>query len=616
MENRLQQTTETTREFKLQLLQHITNNFSEKHIIGRGGYGVVYKGVLEDGEEIAVKRLHHLPGLDDKEFRNEFNNLMRAQHKNIVRLIGYCYDIGHQRIKLNEEYIFAHLEERVLCLEYLEGGSLDNYVSDGSCGLDWHTCYAIIRGVCEGLNYLHNGSKDPIFHLDLKPANILLNKVMMPKIGDFGLSRLCPSAKTCTAIKIIGTPGYMPPEYIERCQITSKFDIFSLGVIIIQIMAGREGYFKLADITSQEFIKLVHENWLKRLHATVSSHTSHEVKRCIEIALKCVEFNRVVQKHRDLLVSMCDERARLLQDQFDVSMRHVHALAILISTFHHSKSPSTMDQTTFAKYVESMELSLMTGLVYAVRVTHAQREQFEHQQGWNIKKCSYKNSSLGPGDRTTMEISELAEEYAPVIFAHDACKNAISMDALSNIHDRENVVRATESGKGVLTPPFELLNNHIAVTLTYTLYKYDLPATARIEERRQAAVGYLGGIFGIEALLDKVLQQLVADKKSIVVNVYDTTNSRPIRMHCSNDTGSCSTCISHNSTLNFGDPSRRHEMHCRFTQRSPWPWLAITSSFGTLVTALQVGYKFYAVLNHIPKVESSFQNMAGIKKRA
>jgi serine/threonine protein kinase len=85
--------------------------------------------MLEDGEEIAVKRLHHLPGLDDKEFRNEFNNLMRAQHKNIVRLIGYCYDIGHQRIKLNGEYIFAHFEERILCLEYLEGGSLDKYVS-------------------------------------------------------------------------------------------------------------------------------------------------------------------------------------------------------------------------------------------------------------------------------------------------------------------------------------------------------------------------------------------------------------------------------------------------------------------------------------------------------
>ncbi|XP_047079183.1 cysteine-rich receptor-like protein kinase 44 [Lolium rigidum] len=304
MENRLQQTIETTREFKIQLLQHITNNFSEEHVIGRGGYGVVYKGMLEDGEEIAVKRLHHLPGLDDKEFRNEFNNLIRAQHKNIVRLIGYCYDIGHQRIKLNGEYIFAHFEERILCLEYLEGGSLDKYVSDGSCGLDWQTCYVIIRGVSEGLNYLHNGSKDPIFHLDLKPANVLLNKGMMPKIGDFGLSRFCPSGKTCTTIKIIGTPGYMPPEYIERCQITSKFDIFSLGVIIIQIMAGREGYFKLVDMTSQEFIKLVHENWLKRLGTAVSSHTSHEVKRCIEIALTCVDVDRV---KRPTIAEVVDE---------------------------------------------------------------------------------------------------------------------------------------------------------------------------------------------------------------------------------------------------------------------------------------------------------------------
>lgn len=150
--------------------------------------------------------------------------------------------------------------------------------------------------------------------------------------------------------------------------------------------------------------------------------------------------------------------------------------------------------------------------------------------------------------------------------------------------------------------------------LTYALYKYDLPATARTQERSQAAVGYLGGIFDIEAHIDKVLQQL-AGKKSITVNVYDTTNnSRPFAMYGSNDTGSCT--IFHNSTLNFGDPSRRHEMHCRFTRRSPWPWFAIASSFGTLVTALLVGYKFYAVINHIRKVEKRFQNMVAIKKRA
>lgn len=225
---------------------------------------------------------------------------------------------------------------------------------------------------------------------------------------------------------------------------------------------------------------------------------------------------------------------------------------------------------------------------------------------------SSKKFSQESGDVATMDISE---EYAPVIFAQDAYKNVISFDMLSGIDDRENILRATESGKGVLTAPFKLLNNRIGVILTYTLYKYDLPATARTEERSQAAIGYLGGIFAIEAHIDKVLKQLVADKKSIMVNVYDTTHSTPIRMHRSNDTCSCIASICHNSTLNFGDPSRRHEMHCRFTQRSPWPWLAITSSFGTLVTALLVGYKFYAVVNHTPKVESSFQNMVRIKKR-
>ncbi|XP_047078541.1 probable histidine kinase 3 [Lolium rigidum] len=326
----------------------------------------------------------------------------------------------------------------------------------------------------------------------------------------------------------------------------------------------------------------------------------------------------VAEKRRELLVSMCDERARLLEDQFNISMRHMHALAVLVSTFHHSKSPSAMDQMTFAKYAERTELPLTSGLAYAVRVTHAEREQFERQQGWSIKRmCSSENCSRLE-DTATMEISERAEEYAPIIFAQDAFKNVISVDMLSGIDGRENILRAAESGKGVLTAPFKLgvLNNRFGVILTYTLYKYDLPATARTEERSQAAVGYLGGIFFIEAHINKVLKQLVADKKSIMVNVYDTTHPRPIRMHCSNDIGSCSACISHNSTLNFGDPSRRHEMHCRFTQRSPWPWLAITSSFGTLVTALLVGYKIYAVVNHTPKVESSFQNMAGIKKRA
>ncbi|KAG2593939.1 hypothetical protein PVAP13_5NG264417 [Panicum virgatum] len=274
-----------------------------------------------------------------------------------------------------------------------------------------------------------------------------------------------------------------------------------------------------------------------------------------------------------------------------------------------------LSQTTFARYAErtAFERPLTSGVAYAVRVTHAEREQFERQQGWSIKKMysSKKQSSPSPGPGDA-EVREPAEEYAPVIFAQDAYKHVISFDMLSGNEDRENVLRARESGKGVLTAPFKLLNNRLGVILTYTVYKTELPPNARPQERIQAAIGYLGGIFDIEALVDKLLHQL-AGKQSIMVNVYDTTNERPISMYGSNDTGSG---MYYKSTLNFGDPSRKHEMHCRFMQKQPWPWLAITSSLGTLVIALLIGYIFQATVKRIAKVEADFQKMTELKKRA
>ncbi|TVU35973.1 hypothetical protein EJB05_17881 [Eragrostis curvula] len=326
--------------------------------------------------------------------------------------------------------------------------------------------------------------------------------------------------------------------------------------------------------------------------------------------------NQAVVKRQEALASMCDERARMLQDQFNVSMNHLQALAILVSTFHHSKNPSAIDQTTFAKYAErtAFERPLTSGVAYAVKVTHAEREQFERQQGWSIKKMysSKKKSSPGPGDAASSEIREPAEEYAPVIFAQDAYKHVVSFDMLSGYEDRENILRARASGKGVLTAPFKLLNNRLGVISTYTVYKYELPPNARPQERIQAAIGYLGGIFDIEALVDKLLHQL-AGKQSIMVNVYDTTNDSPISMYGSNDTGDV---MYHVSTLNFGDPSRKHEMQCRFMQRPPWPWLAITTSFGCLVIALLTGYIFYATVKRIAKVEDDYQAMTELKKRA
>ncbi|VAH01286.1 unnamed protein product [Triticum turgidum subsp. durum] len=607
---------------------------------------------------------------------------MKAQHPNVTRLIGYCYNVKNERVKLNDKYVFAHSDEKVLCFEYLKGGSLDKHISDESCGLNWHTRFKIIKGICEGLNYLHNGSKYPIYHLDLKPENIMLDENMVPKIGDFGLSRLFPSARTYVTIKVIGTIGYMPPEFIERREITSKFDIFSLGVTITRIVAGYDGYSKYACMSLEEFIKHVHENWEKRLQDTMSSYTPEQVTTCIKIALSCMENKREkrpniaeivdklnmvdtteslsrsqiakkrswnserpsffavgvwdvlsppagpfsclsplgagatlsewakmlgshvyskyfgsrmardrwwrsllvlwiigstlasfqpfhyinsnsVEKRRDSLGSMCDERARMLQDQFNVSMNHLQALAILVNTFHHSQNPSAMNQATFARYAErtAFERPLMSGVAYAVRVTHAERDQFERQQGWSIKKMYSSPNSQGPGDAAVAMVREPDEEYAPVIFAQDAYKNVISFDMLSGADDRENIIRARESGRGVLTAPF-LMNGRIRVILTYSVYKSEPLGNARPQERIQAAIGYLGAIFDMEALVDKLLHQL-AGKQSIMVNVYDTTYEYPISMYGSNDTGSG---MCHNSTLDFGDPSRRHVMHCR------WQW--------------------------------------------
>ncbi|KAI4336570.1 hypothetical protein L6164_015082 [Bauhinia variegata] len=339
----------------------------------------------------------------------------------------------------------------------------------------------------------------------------------------------------------------------------------------------------------------------------------------VSLWIFCYMSLQATEKRKETLASMCDERARMLQDQFNVSMNHIQAMSILISTFHHAKNPSAIDQRTFARYTErtAFERPLTSGVAYAVRVLHSEREQFEKQQGWTIKRMDTMEQNPVHKDKyapEALEPSPVKEEYAPVIFAQDTISHVISIDVLSGKEDRENVLRARESGKGVLTAPFRLLKtNRLGVILTFAVYKTDLPSNATPNERIQATNGYLGGVFDIESLVEKLLQQL-ASKQTVIVNVYDTTNHRhPIAMYGSNVTDDG---FHHVSTLNFGDPFRKHEMHCRFKQKPPWSWLAITTSFGILVIALLVGYIFHATVNRIAKVEDDYREMMELKKRA
>ncbi|KAF8378824.1 hypothetical protein HHK36_030173 [Tetracentron sinense] len=311
------------------------------------------------------------------------------------------------------------------------------------------------------------------------------------------------------------------------------------------------------------------------------------------------------ERRKEVLVSMCDQRARMLQDQFNVSVNHVHALAILVSTFHYYKHPSAIDQRTFAEYTDrtAFERPLLNGVAYAQRVVNSEREEFEKQHGWTIKTMEREPS---PG----------RDEYAPVIFSQETVSYIESLDMMSGEEDRENILRARATGKAVLTSPFSLLeSHHLGVILTFPVYRFNLPLDATVEERIEATAGYLGGAFDVESLVENLLGQL-AGKQAIVVNVYDVTkSSEPLIMYGPQyPYGDMS--LLHVSMLDFGDPFRKHLMRCRYHQKPPTSWTALTTAFLFFVIGLLVGYILYGAGIRIVKVEDDFHEMQELKVRA
>uniref|UniRef100_A0A453AH44 Protein kinase domain-containing protein n=2 Tax=Aegilops tauschii subsp. strangulata TaxID=200361 RepID=A0A453AH44_AEGTS len=282
----------------IRILQDITDNFSEERSLGQGAYGKVYKGVHENGEKIAVKLLHNnMQVIDDKLFKQEFTNLMMLNHENIIRLVGYCYETQHQHMEFQGKIIFGEMIYKALCFEYMHKGSLQKHLYEETQGLDWDKRYKIIKGTCEGLKYLHEGFKEPIYHLDLKPENILLDEYMMPKLADFGLSKLFGEEQTRVTQSPLGTIGYMPHEYLFKGIVSKKVDIFSLGVVMIKIITGPKGHSRSAEMPYEEFLDEVQENWRNRFQATLSSSQPLEgycqqVNICTKIALSCMETDR------------------------------------------------------------------------------------------------------------------------------------------------------------------------------------------------------------------------------------------------------------------------------------------------------------------------------------
>ncbi|KAJ7981808.1 Protein kinase superfamily protein [Quillaja saponaria] len=207
-------------------LRIATENFSPANKIGQGGFGSVYKGKLKNGTVAAIKVLSAESRQGVREFLNEIKVITNIEHENLVKLYGCCVDGNH----------------RILVYGYLENNSLAQTLLGGSHSniqFNWHTRRNICIGVARGLAFLHEEVRPHVIHRDIKASNILLDKDLMPKISDFGLAKLIPPDLTHVSTRIAGTVGYLAPEYAIRGQVTRKADIYSFGVLIIEIVSGR-----------------------------------------------------------------------------------------------------------------------------------------------------------------------------------------------------------------------------------------------------------------------------------------------------------------------------------------------------------------------------------------
>ncbi|XP_010682925.3 cysteine-rich receptor-like protein kinase 44 [Beta vulgaris subsp. vulgaris] len=269
-------------QYDFNTIKGATDNFSEDNKLGRGGFGEVYKGKLADGQEIAVKRLSKYSEQGSLEFKNEVVLVAKLQHRNLVKLLGFCISA----------------KEKILVYEFLPNSSLDRFLYDPlkRASLDWETRFKIINGIARGLLYLHEDSRLKIIHRDLKSSNVLLDQAMNAKISDFGLAKLFVLDETQGDTKrIVGTYGYMAPEYAIAGQFSVKSDVYSFGVIVLEMVSGQRNSFFDRQLHEEGLLHRAWRFWSDGAmlelvdHALKSVFSIEEVKMCIHIGLLCIQ---------------------------------------------------------------------------------------------------------------------------------------------------------------------------------------------------------------------------------------------------------------------------------------------------------------------------------------
>ncbi|KAJ3691629.1 hypothetical protein LUZ61_020793 [Rhynchospora tenuis] len=331
------------RVFLLSELKSTTNNFSEDNRLGGGGFGSVYKGVLHDGQEIAVKRLDGGSKQGFLEFKTEVELLAKLKHRNLVKLLGYCMEKN----------------EKLLCYEYLPSKSFDRilFATDKIKRekLSWHTRYKIIEGISSGLQYLHLESGYKIVHRDLKPENILLDEDMNPKISDFGLARLYEDNQTQMATSIIaGTYGYMAPEYAMHGMYSEKSDVYSFGILLMEIVTGRKNSSFCNNLIASSLVSYVGQHWAQGEVEVLKDPVLEDLcisqlSRCIQIGLLCVQQNPVNRPNMNAINLM------LRNDSIDIPRINMSRPDLLVYQYSISTTTTTNSSLTTGDHTSSTE---------------------------------------------------------------------------------------------------------------------------------------------------------------------------------------------------------------------------------------------------------------------